>query len=91
VRNPLPLILCLLLWPVRLFRRRAQPSMCEQHGHDWKRTRSTTRVCQRCGREEAVWANRFPGIGEAATYWAASPTQRLKDCGLYPDKGAERD
>ncbi len=50
--------------------------MCK---HMWKYTRSCTRQCERCGREETLWYNRFPKVGEPQTEWGPSPDQMLKD------------
>lgn len=48
-------------------------------GHSGRRDSQTQRTCLKCGREQTVYANRFPGIEEAEYVWDDSPNQRLMD------------
>lgn len=59
-------------------------ALCKLLGHNWVSKREAIRECARCGREEALWYNEFPRVGEPATKWDASPTQRLRDMGELP-------
>lgn len=52
--------------------------ICKIFGHKWQYTRTYIKICKRCQREEAVYMNRFPKIGEPLTYWDASPSQKTK-------------
>lgn len=53
--------------------------LCRLFAHRWRYPRDFIRECPRCEREEAVYLNRFPKIGEPQTEWRASPNQRLRD------------
>ena len=57
---------------------------CKARGHRWNYPSQFMRQCIRCGREEAVYVNRCPHIGEPQSEWLPSPTQRLKDSGDCP-------
>ena len=54
--------------------------LCAVFGHKWVYDReNTNRVCSRCGREQTVWLNRYPKVGQPQMEWADSPKQRMKD------------
>ncbi len=53
--------------------------LCRLLGHRWKKTREYIRRCERCKREEALWLNNYPSIGEARYFWDASPSQRMDE------------
>ncbi len=60
-------------WLCRMF---GHTTECQ---HEWKRTRACIRECQLCGREEALFYNRFARYNEPALTWRASPDQCCKE------------
>ena len=48
------------------------------HAHSWRVEEYNKRFCRRCGREEWVFSNPHPRIGEPARQWKEMRFDRLK-------------
>lgn len=43
--------------------------LCKLLGHKWTHPRTYIRICERCEREEAIFENPYPKIGESKLEW----------------------